>query len=243
MIPEGAITTQQESSGQVPCDIEVRYDNGIDTNPGSSPTLGYFAGDDRHQFLGVRFTAPAGAAEYEVQSASWFSDFWVIPGLVDVTVYAVANPSNTTTTSINVTAAGDWNLAFESPICIPAGEDCIVMLCPQFGVFGVLGEDFTSPDGRSTFNPGPCETGTFTTGNDYLLASCVTECGPTPVEETSWGKVKTVYRWILNLEEFRETPKRFEESSWVDPWEGFFVGPIEGTGVKLSAPQSAGTIG
>lgn len=191
-IPDGITPAVPGTEGNVPCDILVRYDDGTDDTNGSGPTLGYYSGN-LHQFLGVVSTHPGGT-DYEVQSASWFSDFWVLPGMVDVTVSEMGNPSNSATASINVNDGGTWEVAFDSPVCIPAGSDYVVMICPRVGVFGVVGEDLSAPDGRSYFTANDCGPENQTTVNDYMIWSCVTPCGPTPVEQGTWGSVKSIYR-------------------------------------------------
>ena len=191
-IPDGITPAVPATEGTVPCDVLLRYDDGTDDSPGSSPTLGYYSGT-LHQFLGVVFTPPNGG-DYEVQSASWFSDFWVLPGMVDVTVSEMGNPGNSATASISVGDGGTWEVAFDPPVCIPAGSDYSVMVCPRLGVFGVVGEDLSAPDSRSYWTPDDCAPLNLSTGNDYMIWSCVTSCGPTPVEEASWGSVKSIYR-------------------------------------------------
>jgi len=193
-IPPGVEpATPDPGPSRVPCDILLRYDDGSDDDPGSGPTLGWY-GADMYQFLGVRFTPP-GDGSYLVQSASWFSDFWVLPGNVDVTVTEWDNPSNTTTATVTVTGGGTWEVEFTDPICIPAGGEYSVMVCPQPGVFGVIGNDLADPDGRSYWvgQPNGCTPGN-SAGADYMLWSCVTPCGPTPVEQMHWGQVKGLYR-------------------------------------------------
>lgn len=192
LIPDGITPAVPGAEGTVPCDVLIRYDDGTDDTNGSGPTLGYYSGN-QHQFLGVVFTAPADS-DYEVQSASWFSDFWVLPGMVDVTVSEMGNPSNSATASISVNNGGTWEVAFETPICIPAGRDYVVMICPRVGCFGVVGEDLAAPNSRSYFSAGDCAPVNLSTGNDYMIWSCVTPCGPSPVELESWGSVKSIYR-------------------------------------------------
>jgi hypothetical protein len=190
-IPDGVIPAVPSGEGS-PCDILIRYDDGVDDSPGSGPTLGYFSGQS-HQFLGIRSTAPAGGS-FQIQSAAWFSDFWVLPGMVDVTVTEIGNPANSATGSVNVTDGGTWEVIFDSPICVPGGADYSVMVCPRVGVFGVVGEDLSGPDGRSYWSPDPCDLVNNVTGADYMIWSCVTECGPTPTIQATWGAVKATYR-------------------------------------------------
>jgi hypothetical protein len=191
-IPEGQIPAVPGDEGTVPCDILLRYDDGTDDTPGFGYTLGYYSGS-LHQFLGVVFTTPGGG-DHEVQSASFFSEFWVLPGMVDIEATEVANPSNTTTASVNVTGGGTWEVAFDTPICIPAGGDYAIMVCPRPGVFGVSGEDTSGPSGRSYFSDGACDPVNPFTAEDLMIWSCVTPCGGTPVLESTWGAVKNVYR-------------------------------------------------
>ena len=191
-IPDGVIPAVPSAEGGVPCDLLIRYDDGGDDTPGSGPTLGYYAGQD-HQFLGIRSTAPAGGS-FLVQSAGWFSDFWILPGMVDVTVTEIANPANSATAAINVTDGGTFEVVFDTPICVPGGADYSVMLCPRVGVYGVVGQDFNSPDARSYWSPDPCDLVNLSTSEDYMIWSCVTECGPTPTIESTWGTLKANYR-------------------------------------------------
>jgi hypothetical protein len=190
-IPDGVTPAVPGTEGTVPCDILLRYDDGTDDNPGSGPTCGYYSGD-LHQFLGVVSTPPGGG-DYEVQSASWFSDFWVLPGVVDVTVSEMGNPANSATASITVNDGGTWEVAFETPVCIPAGSDYVVMVCPRVGCFGVVGEDLSASANRSYWTPGDCAPENASSSN-YMIWSCVTPCGPTPVEDATWGSVKSIYR-------------------------------------------------
>lgn len=193
-IPDGVEPAVPTDIRTVPCDILLRYDDGTDDSPGSGPTLGYYTGTD-YQFLGVRFTPPAGG-DFQVQSASWFSDFWVFPGTVDVTVTEVNNPGNTTTASLQVTDGGTWEVEFPDPICIPSGSEYVVMICPRPGCFGVIGEDYSAPDGRSYWSGTGfgCNPTNLSGSNDYMLWSCVTPCGAVPAEASTWGQIKSIYR-------------------------------------------------
>jgi len=189
-LPEGGVIVPPgEGDPRVPCDMLIRYDDGTDDSPGSGPTLADFGGGSV-QYLGVIFSVPAGAS-YEVQSASWYSDFWVWPGQVNVTAYEISNPANTTTASINVTDGGTWEVEFLTPICV--SSDYVVMLCPVQGVWGVVGEDFSAPDNRSYWTSTTCDPVNSAGGVDYMIWSCITPCGGTPTEPTSWGSIKQLY--------------------------------------------------
>jgi len=193
LIPPGMEPATPGGDTRVPCDILIRYDDGSDDDSGSGPTLGWYSSVN-YQFLGVRFT-PSANASYKVQSASWFSDFWVLPGNVDVEVMEWNNPGNSTTATINVTGGGLWEVEFANPICIPQGGEYAVMLCPQAGTWGVVGQDLAAPDGRSYWvgDPGGCSP-VNPAGTDYMIWSCVTPCGGTPVETSNWGRIKSIYR-------------------------------------------------
>lgn len=192
-IPEGQIPAVPGDEGTVPCDILIRYDDGSDDSPGSGYTLGYYSGS-AHQFLGQIFTTPAGS-DHEVQSASFFSEFWVLPGMVDIEVTEVGNSGNTTTASVSVSAGGTYEVAFETPICIPAGRDYEVMICPRVGVFGVGGEDYSAPlRAQAYWSDGGCDPVNSLGAVDLMLWSCVTPCGATPTIETTWGELKDIYR-------------------------------------------------
>jgi len=191
--PGGVIVPPSDADPRVPCDISLRYDDGSDDTPGSGPTLADFGGGSL-QYLGVVFTTPAGTGDFEVQSASWYSDFWVWPGNVNVTVYEMADPTNSTTASINVTDGGTWEVELLEPICVPAGQDYVVMLCPSVGVWGVVGEDLSAPDFRSYWTSTTCDPVNSLGADDLMLWSCVTPCGGTPTEITSWGAIKATFR-------------------------------------------------
>jgi len=191
VLPEGGEISLPGGDTRVPCDQLIRYDDGSDDAPGSGPTLADF-GDGSRQYLGVIFTAPAGG-EFQVQSASWFSDFWVWPGTVNVSCYEIADPSNAAAAAIDVTGGGTWEVEFSDPICVPGGTDYVVMLCPVAGVWGVVGEDYAAPDGRSYWSAATCDPLNSGGGVDYMIWSCVTPCGPVPVENTSWGTIKGLY--------------------------------------------------
>ena len=179
----------------IPCETQIRYDDGEDSFPGG-PGLGWFS-DTQYQFLGVRFTPPAGEV-YRVQSASWFSDFWNTPGLVDVTAMEADNPGNAVTVTVNVTDGGTWGVEFPNPICIPAGTDYFIMLCPHPGVQGEVGDDWSAPDERSWFSaPGFFITGCVPANqwaNDHMIWSCAAPCISTTTQTPTWGHLKTIYR-------------------------------------------------
>src|SRR5262245_10356284 len=92
-IPPGIIPATP-TQPLIPCDVLLRYDDGSDDTPGSGYTLG--GPSAPFQFLGIIATVPAGQS-YRVQGAGFFSEFWVIPGVVHVTVTEVGNPANTAT--------------------------------------------------------------------------------------------------------------------------------------------------
>jgi len=193
--PPGTPLAQPTTHATVPCDTQIRYDDGTDDTPSSGPALGWFT-PTNYQYLGVRFTPPGGQS-YEVQSASWFSEFWVQSGLVDVTAMEVGNPINAVTASLFVTAGGTWEVQFPNPICIPPDGSYDVMLCPQPGVYGEIGDDHAASDFRSyvstTTGCAPAYLW-FPDELDFMLWSCVTPCGSVPAPSTTWGYVKSIYR-------------------------------------------------
>ena len=90
----------------------------------------------------------------------------------------------------------NWEVDFANRICIPAGGEYVIMLCPQQGVWGVIGQDASAPHGRSywAWNPTGCSPQEQSTAEDYMIWSCVTSCGAVPVEGSSWGQIKALYR-------------------------------------------------
>lgn len=194
-IPDGVTPAVPGAETEVPCDIELRYDDGSDDTPGSGPTWGGPTPGDQW-WIGVLFTPPADQS-YEVQSVTWFSDFWVWPGNVNIRAYEVSNPSNETFGVVNVTDGGTWELEFAEPICVGPGSDYVIMGCPDVNVWGVIGQDTSGSDNRSSQvneNAVPdCSPDAFDLG-DYMMWSCVTPCGPTPVEEVTWGSIKSLHK-------------------------------------------------
>lgn len=169
----------------VPCDVLIRYDDGTDDQVGSGFTLGI------GQRLGIIAQAPSsGAAAWRVQSAGFFSEFWLTPGDVDVQITSIADSGNTTTETLFVDSAGTWEIAFSAPIQVAPGEEFAVMLCGGPDTHGVTGEDFSSPDGRSYFSGAACSPDSVV-GNgdaDLMIWACVT---PVSIQEIpalgTWG--------------------------------------------------------
>jgi len=172
----------------VPCDVLIRYDDGTDDQVGSGYTLGI------GQRLGIIAQAPStGAAAWRVQSAGFFSEFWVTPGDVDVQVTSIADSGNTTTETLFVDSAGTWEIAFSAPIQVAPGEEFAVMLCGGPGTHGVTGEDTSSPDGRSYFSSVACSPDSVVGGGtvDLMIWACVT---PVSIQE-----IPTLGGWGLGL--------------------------------------------
>lgn len=178
---------------QIPCDILLRYDDGMDDTPGYGYTLG--GPSPPYQYLGIIATPPGDMA-YEVQSAGFWSEFWVTPGTVNITVIEISNPANTTSVGLYVNSGGVWEVAFTTPITVGPASDFAVMLCPDPGVWGVSGEDLTNPQGRSYFSSsddGCYPTNQFGAEN-LMIWTCVTPADPTPLDWSSWGRVKSLYQ-------------------------------------------------
>ncbi len=195
LIPDGMESAPPDDGVRdVECDLEIRYDDNEDDSQGSGSTLGGPAAP--YWYLGVRYTPPADQG-YLVQSAGFWSEFWVTNGNVTFRCYEISNPANETFETVFVNAAGTWEIDFTDPICVGAGSDYGIVLCPDPGVWGVTGEDTDPPyDARSYQNNtdvGDCEL-INVTGSDLLIWSCVTPCGGTPVEEGTWGTIKSHYR-------------------------------------------------
>ena len=181
ILPPGIESVPPGDGGRVPCDIQLRYDDGTDDSPGHGPALGWYSTTE-YQYLGIRFTPPPDRP-YFVQSASWYSDFWFVPGNVDVEAQEWDNPANTTSATIYVTGAGTWEVEFANPICIPRGGDYFIMLCPQPYATGMVGDDYSDPfDQRSYFTgtPSGCFPEEDAWPNRWMIWSCVTPCGPPP---------------------------------------------------------------
>jgi hypothetical protein len=185
-IPDGVIPATPIDRGD--CANPIADHDGTDDTPGSGWTLGGPVAP--YQYLGVSHT-PTGTVQ--VDAVQFFAEFWAIGGDVTVHVYEIDDTDNAADAVININAGGNYEVTFETPICVDSAF--AVMFCPDPGVWGVLGEDTSSPSGTSYFNTSAvgCELG----GNlpdDLLVTSCVSDCGPTPTIESTWGTVKANYR-------------------------------------------------
>lgn len=173
------------------CDILISYNDGTDDFPSQGWTLGGPVAP--YWYLGVRFTPPAG--NYLVQKTLFWSEFWVTPGNVTVRCYELDNPTNETSEVVLINAEGNYDVTFTNPICVDS--DYGIVLCPDPGVWGVLGEDNSNIQGRSYQNntdTGGCELINIRSDAELLIDSCVTPCEPTPTEQSTWGAIKTLYR-------------------------------------------------
>jgi hypothetical protein len=172
------------------CDILIEYHDGTDDFPSQGWTLG--GPSPPYWYLGVRYTPPEG--EYLVQKTLFFSEFWVTPGNVEIRCYELDDPTNTTSENVFIGASGNFDVTFTTPICVDS--DYGIVFCPDPSVWGVLGED-GSASGRSYQNNtdvGGCELINIRTGAELMVSSCVTPCEPTPTTESTWGKIKSLYR-------------------------------------------------
>jgi hypothetical protein len=189
IIPDGVESATPGDRGE--CANPIAHHDGTDDSPGSGFTLG--GPSAPYWYLGVRHTPPAG--NYQVDAVQFFSEFWVTPGNVTVHVYEIDNPANAADATIFISAGGDYEVNYSAPICVDS--DFGVVFCPDPNVWGVLGEDSSPPIDNTSYqnntDAGGCELINIV-GADLLITSCVTPCGPTPVEEATWGTVKALYR-------------------------------------------------
>lgn len=186
-IPDGVVPATPIDRGD--CANPIAHHDGSDDTPGSGSTLGGPAAP--FWYLGVAHT-PSGPVQ--VDAVQFFSEFWVTAGNVTVHVYELDNPSNAADATIFISAGGNYEVTFSEPVCVDSAFG--VVFCPDPGVWGVLGEDTSSPDGTSYQNStasGGCEL-INPIGADLTITSCVTECGGTPTIESTWGTVKANYR-------------------------------------------------
>ncbi len=191
-IPDGTERVDHVLGQNPPCIAPIRYDDGTDDTPLQSPTLGWWDAIN-HQYLSILFTPPPDQS-IVVESASWFSDFWVTPGLVDVTAMESGNSANSATVTIYVCCGGTWEVQFPSPITIPAGRDYFIKLCPRPGVWGVIGDDHSAPDYRSYSSTTDCSPRWYWTNEDFMAWSCAVPSFATPVRTGTWGRLKSAYR-------------------------------------------------
>ncbi len=191
-LPSG---TERIGSGPGPsaaCPSIIRYDDGTDDTPTQSPTLGWWDAT-QHQYLFVRFAGPS-TQMVEVRGAGWFSDFWVWPGMVDVTAEEVGNPGNSVTVSTFVYGAGNWEVEFPNPIIVPPLREFYIKLCTGPGVWGVVGDDHDNARLRSGSSLTDCAAH-YTWGDTNLMIwSCAVQYVPTFVRAGTWGSLKSIYR-------------------------------------------------
>ena len=151
-------------------------------------TQGFGSTLNSDQQLGIRCYAPAPGSV--IEAVGWFSEFWVIPGNLDIVLLNCDTGAELSRTSVFV----DGNSQDYKFLVDAAGADCVcVMLCPVGSTWGVTGEDRTNGPFADTFWSNNCFCDNeFTTENKTIYA-CWTE-GATPVEPGTWGSVKALYR-------------------------------------------------
>lgn len=195
LLEYGNSSDSRPASGRdrIPCDVEIRYDDGTDETPGSAPAL-FWLDSQTYQALSVRFSTP-NDVDHIVESAFWLSPAWDQAGWVDVVAYEVALQSNATQDSIWIDGPGTWGLEFSRPIIIPSGTDYMVKLCPRLGAAGLILDDSTEPDWRSAYglDAGLCDPN-MTLDYDLAVWSCVEPVMPVPASEVTWGRLKSIYR-------------------------------------------------
>jgi hypothetical protein len=191
-VPYDQDATARDSYGR-PCDIEIRYDDGVDDTPQSMPAL-FWLTDVLYQSLFVRFQPPEDG-EYLVERAAWYSPVWSHPGWVDVMAREVGDSTNVATETVWIEGSGTHEIDFSEPICIPSGGEFLILLCPHWQTAGSIGDDASDSDHRSYYSleEGVCEP-EFLAEEDFMIWSCVRPCGPVPSRGTTWGSIKSQYR-------------------------------------------------
>ena len=85
-----------------------------------------------------------------------------------------------------------WNdLQFFYTDC---SRDLCVMLCPVGDTWLVTGEDYNSGPYGACYWSNSCECSTAFTDNNLTICVCYDGCPPNPIEETSWGRIRTTHR-------------------------------------------------
>ncbi len=191
-LPGGAERIGSSPTQADACPSIIRYDDGTDDTPGSSPTLGWWDAT-QHQYLFVRFAGPS-TQMVEVRGGGWFSDFWVQPGLVDVTAEEVGNPGNSVTVSTFVYGAGNWEVEFPHSIVVPPLREFYIKLCPHPGGWGVVGDDSSNPHRRSGSSLTDCAAHYNWAAPDLMVWACAVQYVPTFVRAGTWGSLKSIYR-------------------------------------------------
>jgi hypothetical protein len=178
-----------------PCDIEIRYDDGIDETPGWAPALFWLDHELAYQALSVRFRPPENG-EYLVERAAFYSPGWMDAGLVDVVAQEVGDTTNAAVETVWIGEAGTHEIDFTEPICVPSGGEFLILLCPHWRTAGLVGDCSSDLDYRSYYSleDGVCEPELLDLDEDYMIWSCVRLCGTVPTRGTTWGWIKDAFR-------------------------------------------------
>lgn len=178
-----------------PCDIELRYDDGIDETPGWAPAVFWIDHELGYQALSVRFQPPE-TGEYLVERAAFYSPRWIDAGLIDVIAQEVGDTTNAAVETVWMEEAGTHEVDFTEPICIPSGGEFLILLCPHWRTAGLIGDCSSDVHYRSYYSleQGVCKPELLNSEDDYMIWSCVRLCGTVPTRGTSWGWIKSAFR-------------------------------------------------
>jgi hypothetical protein len=161
-------------SGTLPARDDVCQYGFTDTQVGSGWTL------SNQQQLGIVCQGPI-----TINRVGFYVEFVAIPGSLDIVISDAGGEISRTA----VTPLAGTN-EFDVPASYGTGSVCI-MLCPT-SFNGVTGEDYASPPYGNTYWSNACAC-TTPFGDDNLTIWAVSS-GGTPVEETTWGALRSLFR-------------------------------------------------
>jgi hypothetical protein len=148
-----------------------------DTSPGSGWTLGL------GQQLGIMCPGP----EHEITGVGGYFEFIVTPGTMNIVIYD--NGVEVSRTPVQpVQGVNEFTI---TPVCVH-GDACI-MFCEVANFWAVTGEDYNSPPYGNSYYSTNCTCQNAFTDNNLTIWAHFNSCGPNPVQEMTWGKVRMMY--------------------------------------------------
>jgi hypothetical protein len=140
------------------------------------------------QQLGIQCAGPVCIAQ-----VGFYVEFTVWDGELDIVIHDNGVEVSRTTLPPGAVVAGQNQFPITPNVDV-SGDACI-MLCAvddAAGYWSVLGEDMTNGPFGNTFFSNECFcTNEFTDNNLTMWAVL---CEPTPVEDSTWGRIRTMYR-------------------------------------------------
>ena len=140
------------------------------------------------QQLGIECAAPGC-----ISGVGFFCEFLVTPGELDIVIYDDGTEVFRYTIPSGGVVAGINEFMFDDEVAI--GGDACIMLCAvndQNGFWAVTGEDLTNGPFANTYWSNSCQCTNEFTGQNLTIWAHL--CGAVPVDETTWGSVRAMYK-------------------------------------------------